>query len=303
MTVGWTRFPLVALVAASLALASCAHEAAPPLAPGSPIYETGAGRAATTEPVIIGPLFNRPAILEPVGEPAWQETWVEKKAERSPLGGAAVGFLAGTTLAQIGPVAILFWPAAVGIVAGSTVLGAAGGMYESPETASRPDPDRQAIAEATRAARPDRMLREAAAEALARRVGTTLPRVPRDAAREAAAAEEASTAHPPSPQPDGVLEFAIEALGLSTTEETDLFGLFLRVRVLAREAKTGALRYRRVVSHGPIHPVPDLPRVPAHSLDLLAMDGAGVYRHQLGEIVRQVARLIAEDPALPIVSR
>jgi hypothetical protein len=306
----YQRKPWVALlVAVAFVVAGCGKEAPPPAAappPGDLVYRAGAGGDAMQRAEVIpGPAFARPAILVSGGDAAWQGKWIAPSSGRTEDGavarGATTGFTLGLMIPQLGGAALMFWPAAVGIVAGATLIGAVGGALQHDKPGADDDalssnPDRRAIAEATAALRPDQLLTKSVAEVLARRTGRPLPWSP-------AGPAPAPGLPPPSTDADGVLQVTLEVLGLSTTDEPELFGLLLQVRVQAFDLQTGQLRYERVIAHGPMNPMPEIPRPPAHSLDLMAMENAQVYRHQVTEIVRHVARLIAEDPALPVVSR
>ncbi len=319
MTVGRRRTPLAALVAVAVALASCAKElpptpppsASPP--PGSLVYQSGAGGdAARRTDVLPGGAFARPGILTPAQASPWQGKWIDRnvpETKESAVGrGATTGLSLGMSVPQLGVVALLFWPAAVGIVAGATLAGAVGGALQKDKqdvddgSGLSDAPDRRAIAEATTALHPDQLLIESAAEALAHRMGGPLPRLPWEAPPAPEPVGEFPPLPPASPATDGALQFAIEVLGLSATDEPEIFGIFLQVRVRAFDLQSRQLRYERVIAHGPMNPIPEVPRPPAHSLDLMAMDNARLYRHQLTEIIRHVAHLIAEDPALPFVS-
>jgi hypothetical protein len=298
------------LVAAAVALGGCAKDLPPPSAappPGGLVYQAGAGGdVGQRAEAVPGPALERPGILTPDEDPAWQGKWVEppggKTQDSAVARGATTGFTLGLMVPQLAGAALMFWPVAVGIVAGATLIGAVGGALQK----DRPDvddgsgfsgdPDRRAIAEATAALRPDRLLNESVAAVLAHRTGRPVPRIP-------AGTTPAPGLPPSGADADGALRLTIEVLGLAATDEPELFGLLLQVRVQAFDLRSGQLRYERVIAHGPMAPAPEIPRPPAHSLDLMAMDNARLYRHQVTEIVRHVARLIAEDPALPVVSR
>jgi len=287
-----THPPIVALAAIAFALAACAKELPPPPAPGSLVYRSGMGEGPGSADPVPGPPFLRPGVLVSDGLTDWQGSWVERDAARSPLGGAGVGLAAGLSIVPIGPVALLFWPAALGIVAGAAALGAAGGFGPEADPSRLDLPDRQAVAAATAALRPDALLQDGVAKALAERTGRPVARLPREAA-----------GLPPPAEADGLLDLRIELLGLSATEEANVFGLLLQVRVRALDPRDGTLRYERRFTHGPASPLPGFPRPAVHSFDLLAMDGARVYRHQLTELLGQLARAIAADPALPVAGR
>jgi len=319
MTTSRGQRPLAVLVAVAVALVSCARETAtgpPPSAsppPGSLVYQSGAGEDATRRAdVLPGEPFTRPAILTPAHAAPWQGKWIDRRQPESKGGsiaqGATTGFSLGLTLPHLGTVALLFWPVAVGIIAGATIVGAVGGAMQK-DRQDAPDesglsaaPDRRAIAAATAALHPDQLLIESAAEALAGRTGGALPQIPWDSS-SLELPGQLSPRPSAGPAADGALQFSIEVLGLSATDEPELFGIFLQVRVRAFNLQSRQLRYERVFAHGPMNPLPEVPRPAAHSLDLMAMDNARLYRHQMTEIIRHVAQLIAEDPALPVMSR
>ena len=282
--------------------------------PGSLVYQSGAGGdPARRTDVLPGAPFARPGILTPAQEPPWQGKWVEQKPESRQEGavarGATTGFTLGLMIPQLGNAALMFWPVAVGLVAGATLIGAVGGALQQDKQDGKDEsgvsaaPDRRAIAEATAALSPERLLIESTAEAMARRTGGPLPRLPWEPSLDPESPGQLPPLPPADPATDGALQFAIEVLGLSATDEPELFGIFLQVRVRAFDLQSGQLRYERVIAHGPMNPIPDLPRPPTHSLDLMAMDNARLYRHQLTEIIRHIAHTIAEDPALPVTHR
>ncbi len=315
---GCRKSPRVAaVVAVAVALVSCAQEPAttpPPSAspsPGSLVYQSGAGGEVSRQAIVLpGEPFTRPVILTPIQVSPWQGKWIDRKRpgtkENPVVQGATTGLTLGLFAMPIGSVALLFWPAAVGLVAGATLAGAVGGALQK-DTQEVDDgsgfseaPDRRAIAEATAALHPDQLLIESTAQALAARTGGALPRLPWQPPLPPEPPGRLPPLPPAEPATDGALQFAIEVLGLSATDEPELFGIFLQVRVQAFDLRSHQLRYERVFAHGPMTPIPEVPRPPAHSLDLMAMDNARLYRHQLTEIIRHVAHLIAEDPALPV---
>jgi hypothetical protein len=288
-------------MAVAVALAACAKEAPPSPVPGSMIFQSGSGGASAAPALRAGAPFSKPGILTPAQAASWEGKWVDKQAEKSGVaGGAGSGLLAGMALAQ--PVALIFWPAAVGVLAGAAVAGAIGGSMKSESDPSKIDPDRLAIARATQGLRPDALLRRTTADALAARLGRAVPQIPGGEGSEGRAVEPREAAAS-VPEVDGVLDLTIETLGLSASEETEAFGVLVQVRVRALDARSGELRYERVFAHGPTNPIPGLIRPSSHSLDILAMDGARLYRLQVEEIIDRLARHIAADPALPVVGR
>jgi hypothetical protein len=161
-------------------------------------------------------------------------------------------------------------------------------------------PDRASIAEATKTLRPDRLFRDAMAEALARRAGGPLSIVDWRQAwgPDIAGADPLIEARDKGL--DGVLEFSLEAIGLAAGEEADTFGVFAQVRVRALDAPGGQLRYERVLSYGPGQLIEGLPRLDFYTVEFLAVDKARPYRHFASEAIRRLARLLADDPALPL---
>ncbi|OGB91780.1 MAG: hypothetical protein A2Z31_07340 [candidate division NC10 bacterium RBG_16_65_8] len=102
---------------------------------------------------------------------------------------------------------------------------------------------------------------------------------------------------------DGVLDFTIVAIGLAAGEERDTFGVFVQVRVRAFDARDGQLRYERVLSYGPGQTVEGLPRSDVHTVEFLAADRGRVYRQVASDAIRRLARVLAEDPTLPLAPR
>jgi hypothetical protein len=201
------------------------------------------------------------------------------------------------------PAALVFWPAAVGIMAATTAAGALGEGF-GVTTASRVSPpDRQVIGEATKSLQPDRLLREAMAQALGRRLKTPLPAV---ACPPSCGVQDDTADLLPQAEAqglDGVLHVSLEAIGLAAGMDRDTYGVFVQVRVRAMEVPGGRLRYDRVVSYGPGHAPPGIRPADIHSLQFLAVDQAFAYRHLAGETIRRVARLLADDPSLPLAGR
>jgi len=253
--------------------------------------------------VVPGPEIRRLAVLAPAVDPAWHAVWLNPDRKGSPARGAYAGFLTGALIVQSAPVLIAFWPAAVGVIAGTTALSALGAQLEPTTLAKTAPDDRSALIQAALDLAPDRLLRTALAEALATRVGRpplSLPWYstwgPDTPGTDALADALGSGA-------DGVLDVTLEAFGLAMGEEADTFGVFLRVRARLLESASGGLRYERVLEHGPGQPIAGLPRSGAYTLDFLAMDQSRVFRQEIQETVRRMARVLAEDPALPIVRR
>ncbi len=288
-------------------LASCADTRPLQEPEGSVAFRSGIGNTTTNQTISIpGPDFTRTGILMPAYEPVWQSAWLSKDSQDSLSQGSLAGLSTGIAVLQIAPLALTFWPVAVGaagLVAGATVMGMLGVGQDDPSLQRMSPPDRVAIADATKALRPDRLFRDAMTDELARRAGSPLAVVPwyqvwgpdtpgTDPLIEARAKGL-----------DGVLDVELQAIGLAAGEEKDTYGVFVQVRVRALDARDGRLRYEKVLSYGPGQPVADLPRSDFHTVELLAMDKAHLYRHLASQAIGRMAHLLADDPALPLAPR
>ena len=96
---------------------------------------------------------------------------------------------------------------------------------------------------------------------------------------------------------------SLEAFGLAMGEDTDTFGVFVRIRAQLAESAEGELRYERVIEYGPGQPLGGMPRPATYTLEFLALDEARVFRHERGEAIRRLAGGVAADPALPLAAR
>jgi hypothetical protein len=258
--------------------------------------------SASAEPVS-GPPIRHLGVLMPPPDPAWRVAWVEGDGKPSGGHGAWVGFLTGLAFVQAVPAVLVFWPAAVGMVGGMTALGALGQQMENTAFARLDEDDRAALLQSATRLRPESLFREAVAEGLLRRTGrhplsvpwqpTWGPDTPGTDPLDEARAQGA----------EGVLDLAVEAFGLAAAEEAETFGIFVRVRARLVEASGRRLRYERVLIHGPGRPLARLPRPTAHTLQFLAMDQARVFQHEMREVIVRMARIVAEDPALPLAER
>ncbi len=271
---------------------------------GTPVFRAGqagpAPEAAMTSP---GPTLDRLGVLLPGDDPTRQAAWVTRDPGRSAGSGTATGFTTGVGIIMGAPVILLFWPAAVGVVVGSTILGAAGEISQDPSQYRIAPPDRAAILEATTGLRANRLLQTSMAEALQVRTGRAVVLVP---VREAQSPETSGgdpLVEARRQELDGWLDVRVEALGLAAGAEPETFGVFLQVRARIVEARDGRLRYERVLSYGPGQPVEGLPRPASYSLAFLAVGQASVFRYEVTQALGQIARHLAADPALPIAGR
>jgi hypothetical protein len=285
----------------SVLVAGCA-ETKPVREPeGSVAFRAGTGETSGNRTHLTpGPAFQHPGILVPASDPVWQSAWLSKDQENLLTQGATSGLLTGISIVQMIPFGLIFWPAAVGIVAGATAMGMLGVGQEDPALQRMSPPDRAAITEATKTLRPDRLFRDAMAEALARRAGGPLPAVDWHQAWGPDTPGTDLLIEARDKGLDGVLEFSLDAIGLAVGEEADTFGVFVQVRVRALDAPGGQLRYERVLSYGPGQPMEGLPKLDFYTVEFLAADKGRPYRHFASEAIRRLAPLLADDPALPL---
>ncbi len=296
---GFRGIPIFTL--ATLLLAGCASQEEGRRPEGHVVFRAGAAPPGSPRgEVVAGPHLRRLGVLVPAVDPAWQAAWSEPDQKNSRGGGGTAGFLTGLAIVQSVPVFLLAWPAAAGVVAGMTAAGILGEQMDSGSPDNLVVGDRAALLEAAVQIQPDRLLREAAAEALRARTG----RLPLPIPWHGAWGPDT-----PGPDPfakgrtegiDGLLDVAVEAFGLAVGDEADTFGPFVRVRARVLETASGALRYERVLEHGPGRPLTGLPRPAAYTVAFLAVDEARVFRQEVKEVLLRMARVLVEDPALPI---
>jgi hypothetical protein len=295
---------VLALALVAALLASCASTETGVPKEGQVILQAGAAPSGSPSAVIVpGREIRRLAVLVPGVDPAWRVGWLEAKKKTQGAGGAYSGLLTGLFLVQSVPFLIGFWPAAVGVLAGTTAMGAFGAQFEPQTFVKMAADDRGTIVQAATDLNPDRLLRESTAAALAARTGrpplsllwhpTSGPDTPGTDPLADARGQGA----------DGVLNVSLEAFGLAMGEDTEMFGVFVRVRAQLVESAGGGLRYERVLEYGPGRPLTGMPRPATYSLEFLALDQARVFRHEMREAIGRVARIVAADPALPLAAR
>ncbi|MBI4572318.1 MAG: hypothetical protein HY713_03415 [candidate division NC10 bacterium] len=289
---------------AALLLAGCAstQEARPQ--EGQVVFRAGsAGAQRAGSGAAAGSAVRRVALLVPAYEHAWQAAWVESGHSTPGMGGGTTGFVTGLAILQAFPVLLLTWPAAVGVVAGMTAAGALGAQMDGGTLARIDLRDRLALLEAAVALQPERLLRQSVSEGLMARMGRrplALPWYP-TWGPDTPATDPFADARDLGA--DGILDLAVEAFGLAMGEDADTFGIFVRVRARLIEPVGGGVRFERVLEYGPGRPLAGWPRPAAYTVDLLAVDQARVFRHEMREVLLRVARVLAEDPALPVGPR
>jgi hypothetical protein len=213
--------------------------------------------------------------------------------------GLTGGMTTGVGFLMIIPMAVTFWPAAVGIMVGSTAMGVLGASQPDAADLRLSPADQTVIAEATARLQPDRLFRASIREALRRRAGGSMPIVMWHQAYSAETGSDPLT-QAREQGLDGVVDVAVDAIGLAAGEERDTFGIFIQVRVRALDARDGRLRYERVLSHGPGRAVDGLPRADFHTLEFLAADRGRVFYQVASDAIVRIARLMAEDPEMPL---
>jgi hypothetical protein len=216
------------------------------------------------------------------------------------LAGGQAGLTAGLGFVQMIPLFVAAWPVAAGVVGGMTLLGLAGGQMDGSLLARVDLGDRATLFDAATRLQPDRLLRETVAQLVAGRTGQIPQSVVWHATLGADTLANDPVADALAHGADGVLNVVVETFGLALGEEEDLYGVFVRVRAQLVDAAEGRLRYERVLEHGPGRALEGLPRPATHTAEFLSLDEARVFRHEVREIILRMARLIAEDPALPL---
>ncbi len=292
-------------LAAALA-AGCALSETVQRTEGQLVLRAGGGPAGPSGAAIPpGPALRHIVILVPGVQPAWQVEWVDTgtSAKRPGGGGTYAGFLAGLLAVQSAPYLLAFWPAALGVVAGSTAMGALGAQRDSTTFSRMAADDRETIARTAPELRPDYLLRERTAALLAARTGRALRRLAWYPTYGPDTPGTNPLADARGEGAEGVLSVWLEAFGLAMGEEQESLGVFARARAQLVDAVGGGLRYERVLEYGPGRPLPGLPRPAAHTLEFLALDEARVFRHEMQELIGRMAGLLAADPALPVAAR
>ncbi len=207
------------------------------------------------------------------------------------------------TILQSTPLVLLAWPAAVGVVAGTTILGAVGEFSGETAFAALDAADRASLSEVANRLRPDPWLRQDVGEALARRMTDPPVYLPWYVTLGPDTLGSDPAADARAQGIDGLLNVVVESFGLAAGEDEGAFGVFVRIRSQWIETSTGHVRYQRVLEQGPGRAIPGLPRPTEHTLSLLALDRGLVFRHEVRQAITGLARILAEDPALPIARK
>jgi hypothetical protein len=199
--------------------------------------------------------------------------------------------------------AVMTWPVAAGIIVGMAALGTVGDLWDPGTYADMDAADRMALIDAAATLQPEQLLRESTAEALAARTGRAPLPIPWYAGWGPDTPGTDPLADARERGADGLLDVMVEAFGLAVGEEADTFGVFVRVRARLLEPAGARLRYERVLEYGPGRPLAGLPRPATHTVTFLTVDSARVFRYETREAIARMARILAEDPALPLGAR
>jgi len=291
---------LIVWLAAAL-LAGCASTETEGPKEGRVVLQAGAAPPGSSSVVIVpGERVRRLALLVPGGDPAWQAGWVEVDKKKGGPEGAYSGLMTGLMIVQSVPYLIGFWPAAVGVVVGTTAMGAFGAQFDSTTSSRLTAADRATIVQALTDLKPDQLLRQSAAADLAARMGSPPLSVlwyptwgPDTPGTDPLAEARGQGA-------DGVLNVSLEAFGLAMGEEADTFGVFVRVRAQLADSAGGEIRYDRVLEQGPGRPLAGFPKPATYTLDFLSIDQGRVFRYEMQNVIVRMARILAEDPELPL---
>jgi hypothetical protein len=289
---------------AALLLAGCATTQETRPQEGQVIFQAGdAGSPPTDARIVPGPTIHHLGVLIPTSDPPWQALWLDtdKDEKKKMTGrGAFSGFLFGLGVVSSMPISLVAWPVAAGVVAGTTAMGLLGQEMDTSAPSRVEIGDREALREAAATLYPDHLLRESLAAALAGRIG----RPPFPVAWQPPRGPDTPGTNPMAEArkagADGVLDLTVEAFGLAMGEDSESYGVFVRVRAQLIEVGSGRLRYERVLQHGPGRPMAGMPRPAEYSLEFLALDKARVFRHELREVLVRMAAILARDTALPL---
>ncbi len=288
----------------ALFFTGCAPVAQQRQAEGQVVFRAGIQRAdAGADPSIPGPFLRRVAILIPAYEPARTADWVQADRKGSGGGGAMVGLGVGMTILQSTPLLLLTWPAAVGVMAGTSLLGAVGEATGDTPFAAIDAADQASLSEVANRLRPEPWLRQDVREALARRMGEP----PVDLRWYPSLGPDTPGTDPLADARqqgiDGLLNLVVESFGLAAGDDAGSFGAYVRIRSQWIETATGRIRYERVLEYGPGRAMPGLPRAADYTLGLLAMDQGLVFRQEVRQAIAGLARILVQDPTLPIARK
>jgi len=296
---------VLASALAALLLVSCATTqetlSDTPSQEGRAIFQAGGAASSPPDAVVVpGPTIHQVAILIPTPDTDWQAQWLETDKKGTKGMGAVTGLMMGMGVMQMLPVTLVAWPVAAGLIAGTVAMGLLGEDLEPGKVAKLDVGDREALREAAATLQPDRLLRQSVAAELAVRTGRPPVSVPWQPTQGPDTLGTDPLSEAKKAGADGVVDLTVEAFGLAMGEDSDTYGIFVRVRAQVVEAGSGRLRYERVIQHGPGRPMAGMPRPSVYTLEFLALDQARVFRHEMREVIARMAAILAKDPVLPV---
>lgn len=296
------RRVVAAVSGAALLLQACAASMATPNFREGEEYLRAAphgvaGRLAeplrTTEPI------RTLAILMAGDEAPYLPNWNPRTAFADATGreGMGVGFWAGMNLVSMLPLLAATPPVIGGIIGLATVVGGISGATQAGKGHWKPTADHQALEAALGRLRPQAEVRDRFREEVERITRRPAPLVAR-------AADEPSSQAPDYAAlargvgADAVADLRVVSFGLAGGEMAFSLGVFAGVRARVFRAADGALIYDKVIAQSPEAPLQDAPPPGSYTLDLMAMDDARAFRHEVGQAIKAIARALATDPDL-----
>jgi hypothetical protein len=242
------------------------------------------------------------AIATAADEPTYQPRWNPRSAfsDSSGAEGMGAGFLAGLNLVSVLPIFVVAPPILGGIVGLATIAGGVGGATQSGKGDWKPPADSKALETALGRLRADAQVREdfrEAVEAITRH-RPPLVALPADLAKNeppdyAAMARSAGA--------DATADLRVVAFGLAGGDASFTVTTFAGVRARVFRASDGGLIYDKLVAQSPDVPLPDAPPPGSYSMDLMALDEGHLFRYEVGQALRAIARALAADPDLHLV--
>lgn len=297
---GAFRGGVVWTLVAALGLAGCA----PPSmhrTSGEPLPHPKLAEEVRT---IVGPSepLGKLAVVSGTDEPRWTALWPEwpNWLPDSAEAGAMAGAWQAYGLATLVPLLVVPPPILLGLVAAGAIGGALSAGTRAPAFAEAEAIDRLRLEAVLAQARPQAYLRARFSEEVARESGTR----PLDAPIGGAIAADPSVGDlstlARSLGADSVADVAILQFGLARGEVPSEMGVFANVRLRVTRVSDGAIILQKVYLYGPNQPLGELAPLTAYSLEMLAADGALVFRQELQTALNGIARIIARDPDLAI---
>jgi len=252
----------------------------------------------TTEPI------RTLAILTTAEEPPYLPHWNPRSTFKDTTGreGMGVGFWVGLNLLSMLPLFLATPVVMGGIVGVSTIAGGLAGLGESGKGHWKPPADSQALEAALARLRPETQVRQDFREAVEGRTRGPAPLVarpadlPKNQPADYGALARAAGA-------DAVADLRVVAFGVAGGDMAFTLGVFAGVRARVFRASDGVLIYDKLVAQSPDVPLPEAPPPGSYTIDLMSMDDGRVFRHEVHQALRAIARALAADPDLRLAPR